>query len=376
MYDWIENSAALQALCSDLASAEAIGLDTEFMRVRTFWPELALVQVAQRTSTAIVDPVPLPDLDCLVAVLVAAAPVKVMHSSSEDLVAFSRVGASPLLPLFDTQVAAAFAGLGAGMGYQRLVQHLLGIELVKTETRSNWLLRPLTAEQLSYAAADVAHLLALHELLREMLATRGMLAWCLEDCERLARNATAELAPANPHWDFRHAWRWAPERQAKLKRLLHWREALARSADRPRLWVLDNETVVDLLERPPTDMAGLKHRIAAQRSFPRSEHEALLEQLALPLSDEDMEFAPIPTPLKGDGERAYAELRDRAAAIATELGLPPALLLPRRLIESVVRGERPAELAGWRGEVLRDVLANFANPQPVLATAIPNPETL
>lgn len=370
MYDWINDIAALEAVCGDLASADAIGLDTEFMRVRTFWPELALVQIAQGTSTALVDPVPLPDLACLARALVAPRPVKVMHSASEDLIAFARIGASPVMPLFDTQIAAAFAGLGAGMGYQRLVHTLLGIELVKTETRSNWLLRPLTADQVRYAAADVAHLLPLHELLRETLATRGMLAWCMEDCMRLARNATAELAPANPHWDFRHAWRWTPEQQARLKRLLEWREALARAADRPRLWVLDNAVVADLIERPPTDGSGLRHRIASQRAFPRSEHATLFEQLTAPLTDQEMAFAPIPVPLKGDGERAVAELRDRITALATRIDLPPALLLPRRLIEAVVRAERPAELHGWRGEVLRDTLAEFS------ATAADQPTQL
>src|SRR5688500_5569366 len=167
-----------------------------------------------------------------------------MHSASEDLVAFASMGGYPVAKLFDTQVAASIAGLGAGVGYQRLVATLVGVELEKGETRSDWLKRPLTPSQLHYAELDVAHLIEMYELLRDKLVARGMLEWCEEECARLAQGAGVD-PPSDPHHDFKSAWKWPIEQQGRLKRVLDWRDRLARELDRPRLWVLDNANAAD-----------------------------------------------------------------------------------------------------------------------------------
>jgi ribonuclease D len=357
MHRWIADDDAFAALCERLVPARQIGLDTEFMRVRTFLPELALLQFAADGPVVLVDPLPLRSLEPLGAVLRSASPRKIMHSASEDLIALAPIARGPVAGLFDTQVAAAFAGLGHGVGYQRLVADLLGVQLEKSQTRSNWLARPLSEGQLGYAAADVAHLSLLHDALVERLDRRGTLAWCLDECDRIARIGADDAPPANPHWEFRNAFRWPLERQARLKRLLDWREGIARRFDKPRTWILDNPAVAGLVSEPPASLADLEQRMTGQRSLPRRERPALFELLHLPMSPEALAIAPIPEPLRGEDERRVDTLRDRVAARAAELDLPPALLAPRRLLEAMVRGQLPSELDGWRKDALAPVLA-------------------
>jgi ribonuclease D len=278
-----------------------------------------------------------------------------MHSASEDLVALAPISRAPIAALFDTQIASAFAGLGAGLGYQKLVQLELGIDIEKGETRSDWLRRPLSPEQMGYAAIDVLHLPALHDRLLARLEARGMTAWCQEDCDRLA--AGFEASDTQPHLSFTALWKAPPEQQAQLRRLLLWRDALARRIDRPRQWIFDNAQAGSLIENPPDQTAALTSRLAGARSFPKRELGNLFELLQAPLRDEDMQLPPIPAPIRGEPDRLLKLLREQVNARAAALDLPPGLVASRRVLEAHVRGERPAELDGWRGQVLAQTLA-------------------
>lgn len=351
--EWIDTAAGLAALLTRLRASTRVGLDTEFMRVNTFWPDLALVQLQADGPPALLDPIGCGDLAPLAPLLTDPACVKIMHSASEDLVALAPVAGAPIAALFDTQVAASFAGLGPGIGYQRLVQMLLDVEIGKGETRSDWLQRPLTEQQKLYAAIDVVHLPAMHDLLSAKLQQRKMLDWCQEDCDRLA----AGPAPDDePHLSFTALWKSPPELQARLRRLLRWREALARRMNRPRAWIFDNALATSLVETPPADTDALASRMRGQRSFPKRELVPLFELLESPLTDEELELPPIPAPIRGEPAQLLAQVRDKVAARATELDLPPALLCPRRLLEAWVRSEQSPELAGWRGQALGDLL--------------------
>jgi ribonuclease D len=363
MHHWIDTSSALAGLAQTLADAPRIGLDTEFMRVRTYWPELALLQACVDGTVWLVDPLACGPLAPLAPVFARSALPKVMHSASEDVVALAPATGEGFDGLFDTQVAAAFAGLGPGIGYQRLVADLLGVALEKGETRSDWMARPLSARQLHYAEADVLHLDALHDLLGERLERRAMLAWCAEDCARLARGA---LPPAQPHWDFKTLWKWPHERQARLRRLLDWREQAARRIDRPRLWLFDNPTAVALVEDPPADARALGARLATQKGFPKREIDPLWHALSAPVEEADFAgFQPIPEPLRGEAEQCFEALRERVAARAAALDLPPALLAPRRVLETLARGLPSPESAGWRSTVLAEELAALGLPAPL-----------
>jgi ribonuclease D len=352
--EWIDRQDALDRLLDNPSTR--IGLDTEFMRIDTFLPKLALVQVEIDGRIGLLDPLADLDLAPLAALLGDAARPCVMHSASEDLEALATRHCA-LSHLFDTQIAAAFSGLGAGLGYQKLVGTLLGVDLPKAETRSDWLRRPLSAQQLEYAAQDVVHLPALHAELSSRLQTRGYLAWFAQDCERLLERARQREPDAQPQQALRGAADWPRERQALLRRLLLWRDRTARAIDRPRPWLLDDAHALDLSARPPTDADALAERTRGLRALRSAQRTELLEVLQQPLSPDEMEFAPIAPAPSPREKAAINAMKDVVAARAKELDLPEGLLCARRHLEALLAtGRWPASLEGWRRDVLHDAL--------------------
>ena len=356
MSDWIDRTDALLELVPHAPAT--FGLDTEFMRISTFFPKLALIQVVFGERIALIDPAAKAiDLDALGAVIADPARLLVMHSASEDLEALATRFPHGVGQLFDTQIAAAFAGLGAGAGYQKLVREILGIDLPKAETRSDWLRRPLSPQQIEYAAHDVIHLPALHAALTGRVAERGYTAWLAEDCARMIERTRRRESDPEPQTALRGAADWPLPRQALLKRVLRWRDASARRTDTPRPWILDDASALDLSSRPPKTDAELAERTKGLRGLRSALRAELFEVLQRPLDDEDLKLEPIPRAPSMREKPALAALRDAAAARATALDLPDGLLAARRHIESLLVTRRwPSALEGWRREVLHDVL--------------------
>src|SRR5207342_2760010 len=190
---WIDSPDLLRARLQHWQGQNLVALDTEFIRERTYYPQLALVQLAIPGEVLLVDPLVPGMADALRPLLVDPAITKLMHSASEDLQALLRGAAAVPAPLFDTQVAAAMCGLGAGLSYQKLVQQVTGTELEKGETRSDWLRRPLSDSQLKYAADDVLHLHAVHDAVEARLRALGRLDWLRQDNERSVNNARNDV---------------------------------------------------------------------------------------------------------------------------------------------------------------------------------------
>lgn len=354
MAEWIDHQDALARLLEHAPAT--VGLDTEFMRIDTFLPKLALVQIEIDGRIGLIDPTAELDLAPLAALLGDAARCSVMHSASEDLEALATHRCA-LAQLFDTQIAAAFAGLGAGLGYQKLVGTLLGVDLPKAETRSDWLRRPLSAQQLDYAAQDVVHLPALHAELASRLDSRGYLAWFAQDCERLLERARQREPDAEPQQSMRGAAEWPRERQALLRRVLRWRDRTARTIDRPRPWLLDDAHALDLSARPPADAEELADRTRGLRALRGAQRAELLDVLQQPLAADELEFAPIPPPPSPREKNAIAAMKEIVAARAKELDLPEGLLCARRHLEALLATRHwPASLEGWRRDVLHDAL--------------------
>ncbi len=365
MSEWIDDSAALQHALTGVHGV--IGLDTEFMRERTYWPQLALVQIALPDGRILLVDAARPALARALAPMLAdPGIVKVMHSASEDLIAFQHACGALPEPLFDTQIAAALAGIGAGLGYQKLVLELTGETLEKTETRSDWLQRPLSARQLDYAAGDVRHLHAMHLALAERLAALGRRGWLDEDCARMlgnARDDAGEHAGERwPHLALRAAQFLAADAQHHLLRLLRWRERYARRSDKPRTWVLDNELAVNLARNPPSDVAALQTVLDAAPKAPRRLAQELWQALTTPLADE----ADAPLARADDSNRQrLRQLQDVVAEESRRLGLPDGVLASRRMLEALLEAlpERgagaawPRAMAGWRRRTLEPHLA-------------------
>jgi len=358
---WIDDPADLTARLAN--PPPRVGLDTEFVRERTYWPQLALVQIALGEGDEgllLVDPL-VPGMPEAIAPLLAnPAVVKIMHSASEDLVALRHACGVVPSPLFDTQIAAALAGVGAGVGYQRLVQDTLDVALPKGETRSDWLRRPLSPSQLEYAADDVLYLHTLHDRLTAQLDALGRNAWLAEDCARLVANAERDEPERWPHLGLRTAQFFDPDAQRRLLRLLRWRETYARASDRPRTWILDNELATQLARTPPADRAALQARLDAHPKAPRKLAEPLWQALTTPLPDED----DAPQARQEDRDRpALRRLQDAVAARTAELGLPDGVLASRRWLQSLMDGEGwKGPLSGWRRAQLEPLLTPLLRP--------------
>ena len=360
--DWIDSPEALARAAVRWRGVPAIGIDTEFVRERTFYPQLGLVQVSDGTTCSLVDPVALPDLAPLREVLVDPAVLKVAHSPSEDLeVLYHRFGDFPQ-PLFDTQVAAALAGREAAMSYQRLVREVLGIELEKGETRTDWLQRPLSVRQVEYAAQDVDLLLPLYRELRPALEAAGRLDWVVAETRRL-QDAARFLPPVDEAY-LRLAGLGGMDRRqlAVLRALAGWRERQARERDLPRNFVLRESALIALSRRQPQRAAEL----AKIPDLPPKQVERYGETL-LRLVREARELPPEEQPAKAPrgarderGRQLLDQLQERVRLHAAELGIPAPVLASRRELKQLLhRGPEdgpPPALAGWRWERLGEEL--------------------
>jgi len=362
---WITDPAQLR---NRFASKPArIGLDTEFIRERTYWPQLALVQIALEDADGepdilLIDPLVPGMLEALTPILADESIVKIMHSPSEDLVAFKHACNVVPKPLFDTQLAAALTGVGGGLGYQKLVEQLTGVALPKGETRSDWLRRPLSSSQLEYAADDVRHLFEMHDQLDHKLGELDRREWLAEDAARIVFNAENEAPERWPHASMRSAQFLDRDAQLRLLRLLRWRDVYARDNDRPKSWILDNELAVTLARTPPIDLAGLQRTLDAVPKSPRRLADALWSALNTPLADEA--DAPDAVQSEQRDKQRLRKLQDAVAARSAELGLPDGVLASRRWLEVLMdQGEWPEALAGWRRRALEPGLA------PLLAAA-------
>jgi ribonuclease D len=356
--DWVDTAPLLAAAAERWRRAPALGIDTEFVRERTFFPRLGLVQVSDGERCSLVDPLSLPDLSPLRDVLVDPGILKIAHSPSEDLeVLYHRFGDFPE-PLFDTQAAAALAGREAALSYQRLVRELLGVELGKGETRTDWLRRPLSPEQLEYAAQDVELLLPLFRELEPRLRDNGRYDWVLAETRRL-QDPHRFLPPPEDAWLRLGGLGSMDRRQlAVLRALASWREQQARERDLPRNFVLKEAAMVTLARRQPQRRAEL----ADVPDLPPKQADRLADTLlhviheARQLPSEAMP----PRPSRGARDERGKAVLDKLVEVvrrrAEAMGLEPPVLASRRELKLLLArgpsGEPPAALAGWRWELL------------------------
>jgi ribonuclease D len=380
-YRVINDDATLAVCCAQWRQQSALALDTEFMRVTTFYPQAALFQIADAEGVCLIDPLCINDWEPLRAVMRDPQVVKVLHSCSEDLLVLQVcLGVMPA-PLYDTQIAAAFLNEASAISYQNLVKLHAGIELPKGETRSDWLQRPLSAEQLTYAALDVAYLLPLWERQCERLRQQGHLHWLQEDCARLVHQYDTEInADFSAYYlSFKGAWQFGPQQRAALQRLAAWREQRARKRDKPRNWILKDTALYGIASVLPATRMQLRAIEEVSDNFIRFEGDQVLELLqeARHLPEADCP-PPLPKPLNPGKQARLRRAQDYINVRAAALDLPDEILARKRLLLALYYAletqtqapasalEVPQELLGWRAPLvlddLKQLLAGAAAP--------------
>lgn len=362
---FIASNEELAAAARSWRGARLLAVDTEFVRERTFRPILGLVQIADENGVALVDPQRADDLRPLAELLTEPGIDKVFHSCSEDLEVFRDRLELIASPIFDTQLAAAFAGYGFSLGYSRLIGLLFDIHLPKTETRSDWLRRPLSPAQLEYAALDVAHLPEAYRRLRRELEEKGRLDIFREDCARIALEAGRPEDREAPYRKIAASRLWSRRELGLLYELVRWREDEARKRDLPRGFVLPEAAVPVLVQLKPTSMAQLaKIEVLKGRDLGKLAPH-LLELIARALQAPPDELPePFPRPLDVQPfKKTLQSLRAALEKVAADENLPAELLANRRSLEALIRrylqqDEQllPRKLRGWREKMLGPAL--------------------
>ena len=239
------------------------------MRERTYFPRLCLVQVATVDDVALVDVLAIPDGGALTALLADRGRTKLIHAARQDIEALLPLTGSPLGPVFDTQQAAALLGFSAQIGYADLVQQLLSVALAKGHARTDWARRPLSAEQLAYAADDVRYLPALAAELESRLAAAGRREWMAEEAAELDDVSLYRVEPTDAWKRLRGLERLDAPAFRAAQRLAAWREARAMDRDLPRGWVLPDVAIHELAQRRPQSRANSRHE-SVPRARPRA----------------------------------------------------------------------------------------------------------
>lgn len=364
---YIDSLPALREMTQALAKCRAVALDTEFLWERTYYPVLGLLQVADDTGACwLVDPIAIGDISPLAPIMEADSIVKVLHDAGQDLMIIGRATGVAARNVFDTRLAAGFAGLPSTLSLQRLVAEIVGIPLPKDETRSDWTRRPLRPEQLEYAANDVAYLLEIRDSLISRCADDEVRSWLAEEMslnvsasDTLSRNPRDSWLRVGHHasLDLRH--------QAVLRELAAWREECARSRDIPRArWIAD-DALLELARIAPSDVAALSAIRGVPRTWSRDNRAAIVLRLverAMALPNSRLPRNPPPPALDRDTlRRRTSEMRAFIDARAKARGIDPAVVASRADIESLVVAREESRdtsghplCSGWRKALLGD----------------------
>lgn len=357
----VESATQLNEAVEQWQNHEVIGIDTEFVRERTYRADLGLIQLSDGERVWLVDPLQTGPLNSVAELFDNGDSTKILHAPSEDLDVLLYTTTACPVPLFDTQIACAMLGQSLQMGYHRTVEWLLEITIDKGETRSNWLRRPLRTAQLHYAALDVCLLPLMQRELHRRLEALDRLHWLEEDCDRLVRKA---MTPA----DASLAWaringnnRLQPDSFAILQKLAEWREQEANRRNLARGFVIKDNALMTMANQKPDNMDKLKRLDQL--------HPRVLERYGnnlLAMIRESRQAGPEITPpqtLNSTQRKLMASMRKLVLKKAAELSVDPALLASKRELENLIftaEDDTPPErFMGWRKEVITDELMDI-----------------
>jgi ribonuclease D len=366
-YQVITHSEALAAFCDTLGPVP-LAIDTEFVRTRTYYPQLGLVQLFDGQQLALIDPVAIQDLSPLWHVLQQPERITVLHAGSEDLELINHESGAMPAHMHDTQLAAAFTGSGLSIGFNAMTQELLQVTLDKDQARTNWLARPLTDKQLHYAAADVFYLLPIYEKLMARVQQLGRMAWFEEECAALVARKRPQDMSEQAYKDIGNAWQLGRKELAVLQRLAMWREGEAKRRDLALNFVVKELHLFKCAERMPKTLSDLEQLGLLQPEI-RNHGKTLLRLIEESLNSDPQSW-PQRVQRLVDFPHYKSELkrlRAKVEAVANAHGVPVELLASKKTIHQYLSwlwkcadeqkqdGKLPRLLSGWRKELLGDL---------------------
>lgn len=351
-FEYIDQAESLAAFCAAIGGQPWLTIDTEFIRERTYFPRLCLLQIGVPGKTACIDPLAIKDLGPLLDVLYDRSVLKVLHASSQDLEIFAHLYDRVPGPLFDTQMAAPLLGCPEQMGYGNFVKERLGVNLDKAHSRTDWLKRPLSQDQLVYAADDVRYLVELYPALVEELSGLGRLEWLQEEFGQLESMDKYTASPDSAWLRIRGFEKLRPKALSTLQLLAAWRESTAVEKDLPRAWVLKDDALVDVARLAPKSKSDFE-RIRSMQAKSIERYAPMLIELvqqglkrepeAIPAWRNKVAKATQQEELLADVMQAQLRL------LAQQQGINSAVIASRKDLLALARGsESIPVLHGWR----------------------------
>ena len=359
-YRWIGDAAALDSLVDELVSCEVYALDTEFHRERTYFPQLALIQLAWQGGIALVDPLAI-DVSPLARVLQGPG-LAVVHAAEQDLEILEQACGTVPNRLFDTQVAAGFLGQ-VSPSLVNLVERLLGVRLLKGDQLTDWTRRPLSAGQLAYAAGDVTYLLELRQRIGERLEEKGRMDWAAEEFAILLSRDRSPTAPEEAWWRLPRSRQLRGAARGVAQCVAAWRERRARTMDLPVRFVLPDLAVLSIAQHPTRTREDLRRtRSLDGRHLGGGAAEELLEAVAHGLELDASELRVPPAHELDQPNRAVTTLATAyVAQRAGDLELDPAILATRADLVDFMQDPPHGRLAGgWRNDLVGEGLQRLA----------------
>ncbi|HPE59402.1 MAG TPA: ribonuclease D [Thiolinea sp.] len=361
MSQYIDTSTKLTQYLQAIDQTGWVALDTEFMREKTYFPRLCLIQIATADTLACIDPLCIDDLQPLFSWLQQPHITKVFHAAGQDMEIFHYLAHQIPTPVFDTQIAAAVLGLGDQMGYARLVEQLLKVQLDKSQSRTDWQQRPLRQRQLDYAIDDVRYLRQIYPLLRAELEQSGRMGWLDKSFRKLTDPATYQPVPYSSWERIRNLQLLKPAQLAILRELAAWREEQAMHKDRPRRWILGDEVLVDM-SRMHIEKADDLHQIRGLSEEQIQRHagtwlELIRQARALPRE----QWPQLPRKRKLDSQLSLVAdlLMVAVSQQAGQHNISPQMLASRAQVEKMLTEGRQKLSDDWRGNLLNDIFADL-----------------
>ncbi len=360
----IDTFRELNARVERTLASRWLGIDTEFLRDRTYYPLLCLIQCRTETDEFCVDALAIDDLSPLQRLFGNPDIVKILHSGRQDIEALDQRLNDPLVHVFDTQIAASFCGLDEQASYASLVESICQVTLAKSHTRTDWSRRPLSKEQLQYAMDDVRYLRPVQMFLQDRLAASGKLQWHRSECLRALGNRDFVIRPEDGWKRLRQGAKLPRRIQHDARALAVWRENQAQIRNLPREWVLSTQSLLDICSRRPRDRNALARIDSVSKKTVARFGDGILRALQSDSGhDRDHPVWKKHSPLERELRRRVKEITAKLRKAAQAENMSPALLANRSDIEALVTGDTDILLLkGWRYDLIgRELQAELAD---------------
>jgi len=363
---YIDTESHLITFCDSIKDSKWLAIDTEFVREKTYYPQLCLIQVSNGIELACIDPIALNSIEPLLDIFYDTRITKVFHAASQDLEIFANLRNELPTPLFDTQIAAALLGHGNQISYAALVKSYCDVDLDKSHSRTDWSRRPLSDAQIQYAADDVRYLGEVYGLLKQELKTKNRSAWLDEDFIKLADVTRYQINPEHSWQQIKGLDKLADRNLVFAQALASWRERYAQKIDKPKRWVIKDDILLAMADGPVTNNDELGAAGLSEKSRDRFGQEWLnLLSKAATIPEDQRPVRQRFERLTNAQRKLGKELMTTLQNIGEEQQIDPGLIATRKIVNQLVAGERDVSvLQGWRNDIAGQHLLAIIDKKP------------